>query len=386
MSGLDQTRTPASKMPWENQRTGKVLLLAPSSPDTLGGMEHFVRELAHGLERRGYGVEILHSGNSAPSWTNGKFGQTARKVGASALGYYIGRRAQMKLDDDVVAVISNSDVGYYPLRPKSKQTRLIQFYHGTYRGQAEAIRPFTKYSGYLYLKWWNSMVLERLSGRDKQVLVCSDQVGQEVRLFFGHKSTTVWYPLDLPRFSPRDPQSSRRELSLPLTGPIGVFVGSAHATKGFPVVRKLIEVFPEVYWGLALRGSAPEDLKTNPHVRIFQNMPNEKIPLLYGAADFALSPSRYDAFPYAVCEALACGSPVIASPSGASCLFLKEPPLNRFLVSHADATAEFVEAVRKLLRDPDFYRKAVLTNIRPMIEEVMSPENWWRRFLEATGL
>jgi glycosyltransferase involved in cell wall biosynthesis len=247
-------------MPWENQRTGKVLLLAPSSPDTLGGMEHFVRELAHGLERRGYIVEILHSGNSAPSWTNGKFGQTARKVGASALGYYIGRRAQTKLDDDVVAVISNSDVGYYPLRPKSKQTRLIQFYHGTYRGQAEAIRPFTKYSGYLYLKWWNSMVLERLSGRDKQVLVCSDQVGQEVRLFFGHKSTTVWYPLDLPRFSPRDPQSSRRELSLPLTGPIGVFVGSAHATKGFPVVRKLIEVFPEVYWGLALRGSAPEDL------------------------------------------------------------------------------------------------------------------------------
>src|SRR6202050_4094184 len=386
LSRVDQANTPACKMTWENQRTGKVLLLAPNSPDTLGGMEHFVRELSRGLERRGYGVEILHRSNAAPPWTNRQFGPTARKIVASTLGYFIGRIAQTKLDDDVVAVISNSDVGYYPLRPTSKQTRLIQFYHGTYRGQAEAIRPFIRYLGYLYLKWWNAMVLERLSGRDKQVLVCSDQVGQEVRRFFGHPSTTVVYPLDLSRFSPRDPQTSRRELGLPPIGPLGVFVGSAHATKGFAVVRRLIEAFPEVCWALALRGSVPEDLRINPHVRIFQNMPNEKIPLLYSAADFALSPSRYDAFPYAVCEALACVSPVIASPSGASCLFLKDPPLNRFLATHVDAMPEFMNAVRELLRDPGFYRREVLTKVRPMIEEVMSPENWWRRFLSVTGL
>ena len=230
------------------------------------------------------------------------------------------------------------------------------------------------------------MVLERLSGRNKQVLVCSDQVGQEVRRFFGYPSTTVWYPMDLSRFFPHDPQTSRRELGLPVTGPIGVFVGSTHATKGFPVVRRLIEAIPEVYWGLALRGSVPEDIQKNPRVRVFQDMPNEKIPLLYSAADFALSPSRYDAFPYAVCEALACGSPVIASPSGASSLFLKEPPLDRFLVSSADAVREFVEAAHEILRDPDSYRKAVIKSIRPKIEEIMSPANWWRRFLEVTGL
>lgn len=349
-------------------------------------MEHFVRELTHGLERRGYGVEILHRENCSPSWAKGKFGRYRQKLYASALGYFIGRQARAKLDDEVVAVISNSDVGYYPLRPPSKRTRLIQFYHGTYRGQAEAIRPFISYPGYLYLKWWDAMVLERVSGRNKQVLVCSDQVGQEVRRFFGYQSTTVWYPMDLSRFSPRDQQASRKELDLPLTGPIGVFVGSAHATKGFPVVRGLIEAIPEVFWGLALRGAVPEDIRTNPRVRVFQDMPNEKIPLLYSAADFALSPSRYDAFPYAVCEALACGVPLIASPSGASSLFLKEPPLNRLLVSHADATDEFLGAVKELLRDPDFYRKTVLNNVRPMIEGVMSPENWWRRFLEVTGL
>lgn len=370
----------------DNQKKGKVLILAPNSPDTLGGMEHFVRELAVGLERRGYDTEVLHRENCFSSWTSRKLGRYGQKLYSSALGYLIGRQAKARLDDDVVAVISNSDVGYYPLHPPSKQTRLIQFYHGTYRGQAEAIRPFISHPGYLYLKWWNAMVLERLSGRNKQVLVCSDQVGEEVRRFFGYPSTTVWYPMDLSRFSPRDQQTSRKELGLPLAGHVGVFVGSAHATKGFPIVRGLIDAIPEVCWGLALRGTVPEDIKANPHVRIFRDMPNEKIPLLYSAADFALSPSRYDAFPYAVCEALACGVPLIASPSGASSLFLKEFPLDRFLVSHADATSEFLEAVKELLRNPDFYRKAVLKNARPMIEEVMSPANWWRRFLDVTGL
>lgn len=386
MSRVDQANTPALDMTRDNQKKGKVLILAPNSPDTLGGMEHFVRELAVGLERRGYDTEVLHRENCFSSWTSRKLGRYGQKLYSSALGYLIGRQAKARLDDDVVAVISNSDVGYYPLHPPSKQTRLIQFYHGTYRGQAEAIRPFISHPGYLYLKWWNAMVLERLSGRNKQVLVCSDQVGEEVRRFFGYPSTTVWYPMDLSRFSPRDQQTSRKELGLPLAGHVGVFVGSAHATKGFPIVRGLIDAIPEVCWGLALRGTVPEDIKANPHVRIFRDMPNEKIPLLYSAADFALSPSRYDAFPYAVCEALACGVPLIASPSGASSLFLKEFPLDRFLVSHADATSEFLEAVKELLRNPDFYRKAVLKNARPMIEEVMSPANWWRRFLDVTGL
>jgi glycosyltransferase involved in cell wall biosynthesis len=387
MTNVEHSSPPdAETSLYRTRRTGRIFILTPNSPQVLGGAEHFAGNLGKGLEALGYGVEFFHRDNCLPAWMNRKSFALMHKLSASALGYFIGRQAQATLDGNVVAVISNSDVGYYPLHLPSKQTRLIHFYHGTYRGQAEAIRPFISFPGYLYLKWWNSMVLERFSGRNKQVLCCSDPVGDEVLRFFGLTSKTVWYPMDLSRFFPHDPQMSRGELSLPQTGPIGVFVGSAHATKGFPVVRRLIEAFPEVHWALALRGSVPEDIRENPRLRVFQDMPNEKIPLLYGAADFALSPSRYDAFPYAVCEALACGSPVIASPSGASRLFLKGPPLNRFLVSDADAMPEFVEAVRELLRDPSFYRQAVLTNIRPMIEEIMFPENWWRRFLAVTGL
>src|SRR5271155_1626476 len=131
MTSIDQSSRPATvTLTHQTQRTGRILILSPNSPQVLGGMEHFVRELGEGLEALGYGVEYLHRENSLPAWMNQKSFAGMRKFSASALGYFIGRRAQAKLDDDVVAVISNSDVGYYPLRPSSKRTRLIHFYHG----------------------------------------------------------------------------------------------------------------------------------------------------------------------------------------------------------------------------------------------------------------
>src|SRR6202021_1514474 len=154
MTSIDRRSRPGTvtSSPHRTQRTGRILILSPNSPLMLGGMAHFVRELGDGVEALGYDVEYLHRENSLPAWMNQKSFARMRKFSASALGYFIGRRAQAKLDDKVVAVISNRVVGYYPLHPSSKRTPLIHFYHGTYRGQAEAIRPFITSLGYLSLK------------------------------------------------------------------------------------------------------------------------------------------------------------------------------------------------------------------------------------------
>jgi glycosyltransferase involved in cell wall biosynthesis len=349
-------------------------------------MEHFVRELARGFGIRGYGVEILHRENSAPARTNGKFGRYRHKLTASALGYFIGRKAQMRLDEDVVAVISNSDVGYYPLHPPSKRTRLIHFYHGTYRGQAEAIRPFISFPGYLYLKWWNSMVLERFSGSRKTVLTCSDQVRDEVAEFFGHSADAMWYPLDLERFKPRDVTEARRSLALPEEKRIGLFVGSAQPTKGFPMVRKLVDALPEVYWILALRGDLPNDIPSQPNLKVLQNVPHENVSSLYNAASFSLCPSLYEGFGYVVAESLSCGTPVIASPGGASRLFLRDQPFSQFLIEDPNDFPSFERAVREVLAKREYYRRAVIEHTRPRIERLMAPDKWWHRFFEVTGL
>jgi len=364
---------------------GTVFILTPESPEGGGGMEHFVREVLRVLDARGYRTEVFYRGNSEPSWFAKRTGRLGKKLAGTLGGYWIGRNAQEHMTEDVAAVISNSDVGYYPLR-RASPIKKIHFHHGTYRGQSEAIRPFIKYSGYLYLKWWGSMVLERLSGRGKVVLVSSEQVCDEVLRLFGHDSTVVWLPINTEQFRPHDMATCRANLSLPTGKPIGLFVGSVHPMKGFFLIKRLIERLPKIHWVLVLRGELPSKQVWGSNVTILHDVAHDQLPLLYSAADFSLCPSLYEPFGYVVAESLACGTPVIASPGGASRFFLGEPPVNRLLISGGNAEDGFLAAVQEVLRDPDVYRRAVCEQVRPKIQELMAPENWSRRFFEATGL
>lgn len=362
-----------------------VFVLTSESPEGGGGQEHFVRELLKGLEKKGYRTEVFHRGNSEPPWFARRGGRLGKKLAGTLRGYWIGRNAQRRMSEDVTAVISNSDVGFYALRRRTPLRR-IHFYHGTYRGQAEAVRPFVKYRGYLYMKWWSSMVLERLGGRNKLVLCNSEQTCEEVRGFFGFDSVAMWLPIDTERFSPGDAASSRAAFNLPKESPIGLFVGSEHPMKGFPVVQSLMGRLPEVHWVLALRGGAPEAAAGRPNATVLRDVSHDEIPSLYRAADFSVCPSLYEPFGYVVAEALACGTSVIATPGGASRAFLKDRPLDQLLIHDAASAEKFAAAVREVLRVPEFYRQKVKELARPRLIELMSPENWWRRFFEVTGL
>jgi glycosyltransferase involved in cell wall biosynthesis len=354
-------------------------------PETGGGVEHFVRELVKGLGARGYQTELFYRGNTEPRWSSIRKGRLGGKLGSTLAGYWIGKNAQAQMTEDVCAVISNSDVGFYPIRG-SPQLRKIHFYHGTYRAQAEAIRPFIKHSGYLYLKWWSSMMLERLSGRGKLVLVNSEQTREEVRRFFRFDSTSSWLPIDTNRFCPGDMAASRAMLGLPAQGPIGLFVGSMHPMKGFGVVRALMERLSDVHWVLALRGDVPKGLGNKPTTTILQNVSHDDLPILYRAADFSVCPSLYEPFGYVVAEAIACGTPVVAAPGGASSMLLRTPPSSDLLVTDPRDVEAFVSAARRIVDDRPRYREAVVATARPKLLRLMSRENWWKRFCEVTGL
>jgi glycosyltransferase involved in cell wall biosynthesis len=365
--------------------TPEVFILTPEPPERLGGMERFVGYLAAGLKERGYAVRVFHRENCIPHrWRSPHpSNKAAWFLDGFLQGYYIGKAVRKALHPGVRLVLSNSTVGWFPLGNNVKQAH---FYHGTYRGQAEAIRPFITQKGYLKLKWWDAMVLERWSGKGKLCLCNSDQTREEVKRFFGHEGKTIWCPLDITHFRPMDKARCRRALDLSESKPVGLFIGSVHPQKGFPVVHVLMEAFPQVQWVLALRGEVPKCLRQMSGVKIFQNASYEQLPALYNAADFSLCPSRYEPFGYVVAEALACGTPVIATPGGASRLFLSKPPLNRFLIPYADDQMNFVKAVTEVLSDPMGYRQAVLEGVRPRLEELMAPENWWLRFVGVTQL
>lgn len=364
---------------------GEVFILTTEPLECPGGLERFLGYLSAGLRERGYEVRVFHRQNCAPPrWRHPNPSRKAQWFVAGVLqGYFIGRAAKEALHPGVQLVLSNSTVGWFPLGNRVKQ---VHFYHGTDRGQAEAIRPYIRYRGYLKLKWWDAMVVARLCGYGKLCLCNSDQTRDEVKRFFGYEGHTIWYPLDTMHFRPLDQLSCRRVLGLPEQAPVGLFVGSMHPVKGFPIVQELMESFRHVRWVLVLRGGVPDDLVERHDVVLFQNASYEQLPFLYNAADFSLSPSRYESFGYVVAEALACGTPVIGTPGGASRLFLTKPPLDRFLISNPDDEKAFVRAVLEVLSDSEGYRQATLQQVRPRLEEVMAPEKWWQRFLFVTGL
>jgi glycosyltransferase involved in cell wall biosynthesis len=279
-------------------------------------------------------------------------------------------------------VLSNSTVGWYPL---GKGVKRAQFFHGTYRGQAEAIRPFIKYQGYLKLKWWDAMLFERLSGKNKIALCCSELIRGEIRRYFGYDAYVVWYPIDLNHFQRLDPRICRKQLGLD-DNPVGLFVGSASPLKGISVVEHIARKYPQLTMLIAVRGALPEGARSLPNVRFFQNADYELLPVLYNAADFSLCPSRYDAFPFVVAEALACGTPVIASPHGASLAFYTESVLKQLLTTSTDDLDGFELAVRRVMNDPLHWQGIIEAKVRPQLDQMMAPDKWWRRFLEVVGL
>lgn len=363
----------------------ELFILCPDSPDRLGGVESCVREQVKGFEARGYFVKVFHRENCGPAWYLRNAHRLSHHLTDSLAGFFIGRAARRAMNDQVVAIFSHSTAGWYPLRVPAG-CKQFHLYHGTYRGQAAAIRPFISYLGYLKLTWWDSMVLERLGGRGKQIFSVSELIRIEVKKLFGYESITLGNPLDMSEFRPMDRNACREKFGLPQQGVVGVFVGTTQPNKNFPVVQRLIEATPEVNWVLALRGGAGSLKGLGEKVRVIEDLPRASIPELYSAADFSVCPSRYDPFPYVVMEALACGLPVLSSLNGSSHQFLQQPPLDRLVISNPDDVEGFVAAAKELVSRPEFYREAVLSQAKPAVEQWMNLDNWWKRFLGYAGL
>ena len=360
----------------------EVFILTTGPIDRLGGMERFLQYVAKGFEDRGYGVRVFHSENTGPERWRHPNNKIDSLLASGLHGLYVGEAAKKALHPGVRLVLSNSTVGWYPL---GGGVRHAQFFHGTYRGQAQAIRPFIRYSGYLRLIWWDAMVLERFSGKNSIALCCSEPIREEIRHYFGYDAQVMWYPIDLNHFRRLDTQDCRRRLGIE-SERVGLYVGSSHPMKGFKAVEHVARRFPDLTMLVAVRGPLPDGVQKLPNVRVFQNADYELLPLLYNAADFSMCPSRYDPFPFVVSESLASGTPVIASPHGASLTYYTDSAMKPLLTASADDFQGFERAVRSVLSDPQEWRDRVETIVRPHLREMMAPENWWRRFLGAVGL
>jgi D-inositol-3-phosphate glycosyltransferase len=186
--------------------------------------------------------------------------------------------------------------------------------------------------------------------------------------------------VDLELFQPHDSQQAREILGLP-DGPLILFVGRIDPVKG---IDTLFEGFQHLLQSRDWTGEEPtlvfiggiidrengeesmdrelrrvaeqaEALGVSDHVLFRGSQPREMLPLYYSAVDVCAVPSRYESFGLVAVEAMACGTPIVASQVG-GLQFTIQDGQSGLLVPHSDPVA-LADALHRVLSDDDLYRR-----------------------------
>jgi len=208
-----------------------------------------------------------------------------------------------------------------------------------------------------------------VSGADRIVAANVVERAELLRDYAAPDSRVAIIPcgVDTDLFVPGDRGQARRRLGLD-DRPLLLWVGRLAPIKGLDTLLDAIAQLPTTDGRvrlLVVGGDADEP--TNGHeaslrrrierlgledsVQFVGPQPQSVLPLYYAASDVTVLPSYYESFGMVALEAMACGSPVIASRVGGLVTTVRDG-VTGFLVPDSDVRA-LAERIGSLLADPD---------------------------------
>jgi teichuronic acid biosynthesis glycosyltransferase TuaC len=133
--------------------------------------------------------------------------------------------------------------------------------------------------------------------------------------------------VDLQRFQPLPMAQARQQLGLPAGGPLLLSVGNLVPLKGHDLCIDALAVLRATHTAarLVIIGAGPEAARLQAHaaglgladaVQFAGTVPNTELAPWYSAADALLLASSREGWPNVVLEAMACGTPVVATRVG----------------------------------------------------------------------
>ena len=193
----------------------------------------------------------------------------------------------------------------------------------------------------------------------------------------------------LPNPAPPLPELRPREVlraELGLDGPTLAFAGRLTAQKSLGVALEAVAAVDGVTLAIAGEGDerAPlerraAELGLGARVRFLGALPRERVLELFRAADAAILSSSWENFPHTVVEALAVGTPVIATAIGGVAEIVNDGE-NGLLVPAGDVNA-LADAVRRFLADEPL-RERLRAAAAPSVAEY-APERVFSRLEDA---
>ncbi len=160
--------------------------------------------------------------------------------------------------------------------------------------------------------------------------------------------------LDQGRFAPCDRAAEKARLGI--SGPMVLSVAALIQRKNQALLIEALQQLPLVTLCLAGQGRAKADFQTLANklgvadrVRFMGNMPHDDLPALFGAADVMALVSQSEGLANAWVEALACGTPVVASNVGGAPELIRSDDAGRIVETNVSA---IVAAIDELISHP----------------------------------
>jgi glycosyltransferase involved in cell wall biosynthesis len=175
--------------------------------------------------------------------------------------------------------------------------------------------------------------------------------------------------VDLDRFYPRDKETARRELGLPVEGRLMVSVAHLGRRKGHFETIQALAALPSDVRLVLVGGDAPEGRDARALQRFAHSLgvadrmilagrqPYERIPLYFAAADISVLASWREGCPNVVLESLASGRPVVASDVGSVSAMIQDCQNGRIVPPQdARSLAKAIDELMNALPPPEQVR------------------------------
>lgn len=229
----------------------------------------------------------------------------------------------------------------------------------------------TDIKGYKKDKRYRQIALKGAAGAEK-IITISDQVNQDVKDYYfieDEKLIKILNGVDDNLFKPL--QNNRLKLIRKYLPNIKenpeyliTFVGKLTDFKGVDLLikaaKKYEKEFPSIMTLIIGHGELLNNLKKQAeklklkNLYFLGNLPQKDLPAFYSSADLSVVPSRVEPFGLVAVEALACGTPVIASKAGGLPDFINQEVGRLFKMNDAD---DLADKIIKALKNNDKEKK-----------------------------
>lgn len=215
---------------------------------------------------------------------------------------------------------------------------------------------------------WREMAEAEIVGCADAICVSCDAEEAQFRRLYGDprgRIEIIAPGVEHAFFAPGERTGARRALSLPIDGPVLLFVGRIQPLKGPDVAVRTLAALGRPDARLLIVGGASgeegdvesarihalvDDLGVGNQVQFVEPQPHHILSTYYRAADVVLVPSRSESFGLVALEAAACGVPVVASAVGGLLSLVDDGSTGR-LIEGRDP-ADYARAVADILDDP----------------------------------